>query len=370
MSLVTDMLKKLQSGEPQGNVPPGLQRMVLESGRKKGGGSRYQMISLLVVGVLALGVGSLYLPDLLGGTEKKTLKPQAAQVQLPAAVAPAQPIPQPALKPEAPASKTLPEVEVAVAPLEKKEARETATRPAVSRHAKVAVKGVVTASAKPAFSAKPLVVAAKPSVPVVTAPPVAPEDPKQSPKVDQERVDLLLYAARSFESRRDYRSALDNYRKALALDGDNYLVMNNMAGVLIAMGAHPEAATHAKQALGIRNDYVPALINLGIAQIKSGDKATGEGCLTRALTIEPYNRQALLNLALLQERERELAGARDSFGRLAALGDVQGNLGMARVAEAEGKKTLAARAYREASARELDAKTRKMVNERIVLLEK
>jgi len=196
-----------------------------------------------------------------------------------------------------------------------------------------------------------------------------PEQIKAPPKIDQENLDLLLYAARSCENRRDYRAALENYRKALAIDNDNYLLMNNMAGVLIAMGAHPEATTYARLALGIRKDYVPALINLGIAQIKVGETATGEGSFAKALAIEPQNRKALLNLALLQERSRNFENARDTFGRLASLGDVQGNLGMARIAEAEGKKPLAARAYRDASARELDVKTRKLVNERIVLLE-
>lgn len=364
MSLVTDMLKKLQSGEPQGNVPPGLQRMVLESGRKRGGGKRYNTISLLVVAVLALGVVALYLPDLLGEKKKTAKKPQVAQVQPPAPVASAIPVPQPEVKPAIPAVKPESEAKVAVAPLEKKEAKEVASR---TRQTKVAMKGVAEAPAKSvAVAAKP---AAAPGMPVASVPPIAPQEAKQSTKVDQEALDLLLYTARSSESRRDYRSALDNYRKALALDGDNYLVMNNMAGVLIAMGALTEATNQARQALGIRKDYVPALINLGIAQIKSGDKAAGEECLARALAVEPYNRQALLNLALLQERDHELAKSRDSFSRLAALGDVQGNLGLARVAEAEGEKPLAVRAYREASAKDLDARTRKMVNERIVMLE-
>ncbi|MCC6346314.1 MAG: tetratricopeptide repeat protein, partial [Nitrospirales bacterium] len=81
------------------------------------------------------------------------------------------------------------------------------------------------------------------------------------------------------------------------------------------------------------------------------------------------NRFALLNLALLHEKAKEYDKASRSFTRLLETGDLQGYLGMARIAEKKGQRAEALRLYREIlSLNDLDTKTRKMINERLQAL--
>ncbi|PVX26852.1 MAG: CTP synthase, partial [Candidatus Bathyarchaeum sp.] len=86
----------------------------------------------------------------------------------------------------------------------------------------------------------------------------------------------LLYRARAFEMKKDYRQALENYKAVLARDKENFTVMNNIAYILLQLGNAEESLKYAGNALAIKNTYVPALVNLGIAQAKSDQRDAAE----------------------------------------------------------------------------------------------
>ncbi|HAA04195.1 MAG TPA: hypothetical protein DCE18_12545 [Syntrophobacteraceae bacterium] len=166
--------------------------------------------------------------------------------------------------------------------------------------------------------------------------------PVKSPRWDR---DVYLYQASSSEAAGDLKQALAGYQKVLTLEPKNYAIMNNIAGILLRQGDYDEAIRYAERSLAVKHNHVPALINLSIAYLQKGNRIEGESCLRRALAIEASNRLALRNLAILLEKQDSLGEAQAIYAKLAALRDIQGFLGMARIAEKENQKAEAVKAY-------------------------
>jgi tetratricopeptide (TPR) repeat protein len=181
---------------------------------------------------------------------------------------------------------------------------------------------------------------------------------------------VYLYTARTYESKKDYHQALLNYKKAMEFDPGNYIIMNNISSVLIHLGSFEESIKYAKNVLTIKKDYAPSLINIGIAYIRLNNPSEGEACLSKALSIEPSNSFALLNLGLLYEKRGDNDRAYSYFSKLSEMGNIQGYLGIARIAEKQGRSSDAVRIYREVlSMNNIDPKTRKLVNDRLLQIQ-
>ncbi len=118
-------------------------------------------------------------------------------------------------------------------------------------------------------------------------------------------VDSFLYSAREFEMKKNYPKALENYKRALEMDRDNFVVMNSIAYILLEMNLTDESVRYSRMAIDNNKDYVPALINLGIAHAKSGNTALAEDYLDRASRLEPDNKGIIINLAILYERQKD-----------------------------------------------------------------
>jgi hypothetical protein len=191
----------------------------------------------------------------------------------------------------------------------------------------------------------------------------------QSAAKDESAQDAYLYSARDLELKNDYPGALGYYKKVLGLDHHNFTVMNNIAYLYLKMALPEEAATYARMALEIKGNYVPALINLGIASAVSGDIPNAEESFIHALKREPDNRDALFNLALLYEKKTDYPKASEYFAKLSSLGSVTGTLGLARIFEKQDNPGEALKLYRSAySDLSLDDETRARVKQRIVVL--
>jgi Tfp pilus assembly protein PilF len=157
--------------------------------------------------------------------------------------------------------------------------------------------------------------------------------------------DVYLYQASSSEASGDLKQSLASYQKVLATEPKNHLILNNIASILVRQGSNNEAICYAERAIAAKPRYVPALINLSIAFLQQGNRSEGERCLRRALAIEPANRLALKNLGILLEKQDQFEEARSVYGKLAQLGDAQGYLGVARIAEKQDQKAEAVKAY-------------------------
>lgn len=345
MSVLADMLKKADSGQAGGDIPPGLVEAARNRPATQKSRTRLLLAVALVVAISAGGgLAAIYwvtrpvprtAPPALPVTPAAIVQKQISTLPAPPAA------PQVVAKP------------LAAAPL--KSAVPSAKPPKAVAHRKQ----VVADSAAAPRSAPDAAVPAQPE-----------EPPKKVVVRDRATIDALLFAARSAESRRDYPAALRNYQKALEADPDNYRIMNNLSGIYLQLGLNQDAYAVASRALLAKPEYVAALVNGGIAQIRMGNENAAKELFRRAVARDATNRAALQNLGLLLERSGAWDDAIAVFKRLADTGDAQGYLGMARVLERRGSKAEALRAYRDVVALpEAGQRVRETARERISVLE-
>lgn len=145
--------------------------------------------------------------------------------------------------------------------------------------------------------------------------------------------DAYLYLASDYELKKDYSNALSNYKKVLAIDPEDYRVMNKIGAMLTELKLFEEALSYLLDAINIKNDYVPALINTGIAYAGLTELSNAEIYLSTAVALEPYNKFAVFNIALLYEEMGNYGKAQKYYSTLKVMGEVQGNAGLARIKE-------------------------------------
>jgi tetratricopeptide (TPR) repeat protein len=126
---------------------------------------------------------------------------------------------------------------------------------------------------------------------------------------------------------------------------------------------------YAQRALEIRKDYVPSLVNLGIDYSCLGKASESESYFRRALAVEPANHYALLNLALLYEKQSAFDKADQYYARLSREGDAQGYLGSARIAEKQNRIADAINFYRMVKSTDnVDTQASNAANDRLMRL--
>jgi Flp pilus assembly protein TadD len=181
--------------------------------------------------------------------------------------------------------------------------------------------------------------------------------------------DSYLYRGRDQELKGNYLSALENYRTALELDKDNVTIINNIAYIYLRLGLVDESVTYGQQVLQIHEENVPALINLGIASATAGDSGAAEDYLARAIKYDPGNQDAMLNLAILYERDGNFDQASRYYEKLVLLENSSGYLGLARSYEKQGNFNEALNAYRRIQDLDyIDEKSRSVARQRARVL--
>lgn len=336
MSLLADLLSKIKYQGDRGDVPPGLKRVVSGSIESRAVRSRLMIISGIGLVAVIGGALAVYFMNIY-------VKPSAVRIP---------PVPVTSAPPPAPeassATQTVEPPPLASSAQPAAEIREPEPKVRRPRQARKVV---------PTPATKALVQDEKQT---------SPESQPQPETGNRVGRDTYLSNARSFEMGREYRQALDNYKKALALDPENYMIMNNIASLLLRLGDFCEAEKYSKNALAIKKDYVPSLVNLGIASIGQGNQSEGEKYLMRVLSTDPSNGYAALNIGFLHEKRGENEKAYGYFSRLADLGDMQGYLGVARIMERQGRLREAAGVYSNIVSRNgIDPQIKKLAGERL-----
>ncbi|TAN41675.1 MAG: tetratricopeptide repeat protein [Nitrospirae bacterium] len=422
MSLIADLLSKIKREEVnnKADVPPALRRTVVSASKSTKMRNRIVLFAALVCFSVAAGYGAVFLlnqyvkplkiPENIyakkdADSQPKTQEPSPAPVipvQQPVQKV-AESLPKAAVQPEAPKPAPLPVVKpvpqpvvkeqpkptAVPAPVKKEQPKEQSVKAIAKQLAKEKTDGISAAKkpaakpvqAKTAKSTKPAMDALVPVAAVMSgksaqkAAASAVQTPADAPvlaskKEANENRDAYLYTAQTYEARKDYDKAMLNYKKALELDPQNYILMNNAGTAALNKGLYEEAIKYYNSALALKQNYVPSLINLGLAYIRTNKQAEGEAYLTKAVKIEPLNKMALLNLGIFHELKDNYENAANYFAEISRMGDQQGYLGLARVAEKQGKVSEAIRAYKEfLSLPDIDVKGRRMAGERIVKLE-
>ncbi|BCB97117.1 hypothetical protein JZK55_20390 [Dissulfurispira thermophila] len=357
MSLLADLLSKVKYTGHKADVPPNLKNVVSTSIEKQAIKKRILMFSVFILLAIATGVGTIYFVELY-------TKPPAKIVKSHETIARNQLIEvrEETKEKEINVSRTIDNTQHTTLnarspkPKPTKEIQQQKEIPKPKTEEKKIAEGQM-----PEPKAEDVQKDTEKKLAITQEP-----QPKQQ---DSQR-DVYLYMARTYESKKDYYQALLNYKKALEIDANNYIIMSNISSVLIHLESFEEAITYAKNAIAIKRDFVPSLINIGIAYIRLDNSSEGEAYLLKALSIEPSNKYALLNLGLLYEKKGDNEKAYAYFSKLSEIGNIQGHLGIARIAEKQGKKSDAVRIYREIlSMNNIDTKTRKLVNDRLLQLE-
>jgi hypothetical protein len=100
---------------------------------------------------------------------------------------------------------------------------------------------------------------------------------------------------------------------------NNNIKYRNRLGVLYARYGLIEEAGEIFKSIAEQDNYVPALINMGIVEYLSPDAEKALTYFSRAAEIEPDNPKALLNLAKAQHKLEQYADAKNNYAKFAAL---------------------------------------------------
>jgi Tfp pilus assembly protein PilF len=334
MSLLVDLLSKAKTKESRKDVPPSLRKAVVDGTYKNKTRRKVIILSILVLIVFLAGFATIYIMETFKTSLSSTIATKTHSRQ---------PIPTASIRDEVPPSPSKANAHINTTtlaskpllpeqiPQEKpKSTRESSPKMAssVARDGEPGIPTTIRTQAQSAGKGS-------------TSETLSFEKAQQKTNKD-----VYLFAARTHEEKGEFKQALDYYLKALELDPANYIVMNNIAGVYIRRQSYIEALSYSKKALDVKTNYVPSLINAGIAQVSLGNFSEGEGFFTRAATIEPSNKMAMFNLAVLCEKQGNFDRAYENYFNLSQMRDVDGCLGAARILERQGRNAEAARFYR------------------------
>jgi len=340
MSLLADLLAKIKQPPSTRDVPPNLRNIVRSSARQAGNRKKIILLACIFAAAVASGLMLIYWGKSFVGTESPMSVPagiKAEKPALPVAEAPQEMnVSSPAVNAPGPAA----------APGTPPDTAGTDIREAggaVPEDAAAAPASDDTNPAVPSAALKEAPV--KQNAGRQEASAENRKKPSAVPDASAKR-DMYLYAARKFEMSNDYRQALSNYREALKIDTGNVTVMNNIAFMYLKLNLPAEAISYARMALDHNDVYIPAFINMAIANAQLGNYDAAERYLNDASRLDPEDQAVLLNLAVLHERQEHYSRAAELYARLGRLGSGEGLLGEARMYEKLGDTGRAAELYR------------------------
>jgi len=138
------------------------------------------------------------------------------------------------------------------------------------------------------------------------------DDPKASTAA-------LVFAGCNAETRGDLTSAETLYRRALAADGRQWLVKNNLATVIARRGGDiNEAVALAKAAAGAQPHLATVQDTLAMVQARAGNPAAAAQTMSTAVRLEPDNPVWRIRLAQYQLDAGNTAGARRTVAAIDA----------------------------------------------------
>jgi len=346
MSLLAELLSKIKQPQTKRDVPPNLKNIVQTSARKSADRRRIILLSVLFAVAVLTGIFLVYFTRTLS---EKSVSNIGMTVEE--------------------GVKTPDQTQAAM-----HKVNENKDKPSVSpvgagfKPAPTSEqKEILAEPVKTSESEKKSVKGGKEVLPDLEQVIVKNESPNKG--LSKFELDTFLYSAREFEMKNDYQGALLNYKKALETDKNNFVVMNNIAYIYLKLGLIEESVRYSQMASEINKDYIPALINLGVASAKAENIPAAEDYFNHALKLDPNNQNVILNLAVLYERQMDYPKAHNYFSRLSKSGDLSGTLGLARIYEKQDKAEEALKLYKSAYAdNSLDDKTRSEVKQRIIVL--
>lgn len=132
----------------------------------------------------------------------------------------------------------------------------------------------------------------KPEVSIKPAVVVEPISPQQQ----------LVTAAKRFAKSGDSVKAIELYKEALALDGGNALLHNDLAFIYIGLKSYELAQNHLQTAITLDINCATCFNNLGYLQSLTNEHLEAEKNLRRAMFLNPDDPLPYFNLGVLYEQ--------------------------------------------------------------------
>lgn len=326
MSILANLLSRKKPDSPQESkdIPPTLAKAHATALRKPATKKRYFILAVISLTLVAVGF-AVSSPKFM-----RLLLPKPVRYPIPPVPSPATTVreqPAPTSVPTETSEQSMPTFVTKPVPLATG-IKKTRTVAAKHRHAKTRLSAVVPSAKAGLHKEEPL------------------KSVQKASQVDPTVMGAFLYAARSAEYAGDWRSALNNYRKALEIDPNNYKIINNSAAAFNNLGMFDDGSHEAGRALAIKQDYVPAMINHAIASSSMGRNQEALVLFSKARTIDPSNKNLAINLGILEERIGMLGRARATYRTLADMGSPEALMGLGRIGERTGNKGEAIDSYR------------------------
>jgi Flp pilus assembly protein TadD len=163
-----------------------------------------------------------------------------------------------------------------------------------------------------------------------------PENPSASVKHKSAESEAAFVDARRKDPAfggRDAQGAVQGYKRAVLLDGDNAHYRNHLAGALMLTGNVDEAVYNLENAARLVPSEAKFLVNLGYAHHRRGDETRALVYYLRALMLDPrdvrarlfsgyaleilgYTDEAVLELKKVLNQDAANEGARRALARL------------------------------------------------------
>jgi XTP/dITP diphosphohydrolase len=121
---------------------------------------------------------------------------------------------------------------------------------------------------------------------------------RRATELDPTRADAQMNLGSILESANDYPGALALFRKAVDLDKKNPLYRFQLGSLYRKLGRDPDAVEQFKEAVKLQPDYEDALLELGCAEDRLGDK-DAVATLKKAVDLKPGDSVARMRLARL-----------------------------------------------------------------------
>lgn len=126
-----------------------------------------------------------------------------------------------------------------------------------------------------------------------------------APEPEPQLLPATHYSAGTvFEKQRNYGQAVEQYRKAIELDGRFAAAHARLGLCYLRVGQPGQAVESLRRAADLLPDNAQVQNNLGFACLAQGDSVRAEKCFRRALAIQPTLERARMNLALALVRQQ------------------------------------------------------------------
>ena len=139
------------------------------------------------------------------------------------------------------------------------------------------------------------------------------ENYRRALALQPDRADIRTNLASAYQKEGRYPEAVAELRKAVALDPGDAKAHMSLGLALDAVDDIPGAIAEDRRALDLQPDYADACSNLGLALIKQKDYAGAIGYLRRAIGLKPGSFEARFNLGLAYSYSDRFADAVGAF---------------------------------------------------------